>query len=71
MDVKDILSMSFFSQSMDQLIENTVPVSIRMQRSIKMDDPVCKFAFYFSHYWKNLLRRLRVKRRRSRTKPDF
>lgn len=30
------------SQSLDQLIENTVPSSIRMHRSMKMDDPVCK-----------------------------
>lgn len=32
----------FLSQSLDQLIENTVPSSIRMNRSMKMDDPVCK-----------------------------
>lgn len=41
------------TQSLDQLIENTVPSSIRMQRSMKMDDPVCKltlrgvFFFFF------------------------
>uniref|UniRef100_A0A7N6AHR2 glycine dehydrogenase (aminomethyl-transferring) n=1 Tax=Anabas testudineus TaxID=64144 RepID=A0A7N6AHR2_ANATE len=29
-------------ESIDQLIENTVPASIRMQRSMKMDDPVCE-----------------------------
>eukprot|EP00064_Thunnus_orientalis_P018669 superscaffoldBa00004371_g18772 len=29
-------------ESIDQLIENTVPSSIRMQRSMKMDDPVCE-----------------------------
>uniref|UniRef100_A0A672INX3 glycine dehydrogenase (aminomethyl-transferring) n=1 Tax=Salarias fasciatus TaxID=181472 RepID=A0A672INX3_SALFA len=29
-------------ESIDQLIENTVPSSIRMQRSMKLDDPVCE-----------------------------
>uniref|UniRef100_A0A4W6EKK1 glycine dehydrogenase (aminomethyl-transferring) n=1 Tax=Lates calcarifer TaxID=8187 RepID=A0A4W6EKK1_LATCA len=29
-------------ESIDQLIENTVPASIRMQWSMKMDDPVCE-----------------------------
>uniref|UniRef100_A0A8C2YVU9 glycine dehydrogenase (aminomethyl-transferring) n=1 Tax=Cyclopterus lumpus TaxID=8103 RepID=A0A8C2YVU9_CYCLU len=29
-------------ESLDQLIENTVPSSIRMQRSMKMDDPICE-----------------------------
>uniref|UniRef100_A0AAQ5ZKZ4 glycine dehydrogenase (aminomethyl-transferring) n=1 Tax=Amphiprion ocellaris TaxID=80972 RepID=A0AAQ5ZKZ4_AMPOC len=29
-------------ESVDQLIEDTVPSSIRMQRSMKMDDPVCE-----------------------------
>uniref|UniRef100_A0A8C5HRX0 glycine dehydrogenase (aminomethyl-transferring) n=1 Tax=Gouania willdenowi TaxID=441366 RepID=A0A8C5HRX0_GOUWI len=29
-------------ESIDQLIENTVPASIRMQRTMKMDDPVCE-----------------------------
>ncbi|TNM89292.1 hypothetical protein fugu_003526 [Takifugu bimaculatus] len=29
-------------ESIDQLIENTVPSSIRMRRSMKMDDPVCE-----------------------------
>ncbi|KAI3372626.1 hypothetical protein L3Q82_023106 [Scortum barcoo] len=29
-------------ETMDQLIENTVPASIRMHRSMKMDDPVCE-----------------------------
>uniref|UniRef100_A0A8C4I4A9 glycine dehydrogenase (aminomethyl-transferring) n=1 Tax=Dicentrarchus labrax TaxID=13489 RepID=A0A8C4I4A9_DICLA len=29
-------------ESIDQLIEDTVPESIRMQRSMKMDDPVCE-----------------------------
>uniref|UniRef100_A0A667XWA8 glycine dehydrogenase (aminomethyl-transferring) n=1 Tax=Myripristis murdjan TaxID=586833 RepID=A0A667XWA8_9TELE len=29
-------------ESIDQLIENTVPASIRIQRSMKMDDPVCE-----------------------------
>uniref|UniRef100_H3DDQ2 Glycine cleavage system P protein n=1 Tax=Tetraodon nigroviridis TaxID=99883 RepID=H3DDQ2_TETNG len=29
-------------ESVDQLIENTVPSSIRMRRSMKMDDPVCE-----------------------------
>lgn len=36
---------SFLWQSIDQLIESTVPSSIRMRRSMKMDDPVCKFIF--------------------------
>lgn len=30
-------------QSIEQLIEDTVPSAIRMQRSMRMDDPVCKF----------------------------
>lgn len=41
----------FPPQSIDQLIENTVPSSIRMLRSMKMDDPVCKFIlihFFFN-----------------------
>uniref|UniRef100_A0A7N8XX54 glycine dehydrogenase (aminomethyl-transferring) n=1 Tax=Mastacembelus armatus TaxID=205130 RepID=A0A7N8XX54_9TELE len=29
-------------ESIDQLIENTVPSSIRMQRSMRMDDPLCE-----------------------------
>uniref|UniRef100_A0A8C9YC97 glycine dehydrogenase (aminomethyl-transferring) n=1 Tax=Sander lucioperca TaxID=283035 RepID=A0A8C9YC97_SANLU len=29
-------------ESIDQLIENTVPSSIRIQRSMKMDDPICE-----------------------------
>uniref|UniRef100_A0A8C7YL53 glycine dehydrogenase (aminomethyl-transferring) n=1 Tax=Oryzias sinensis TaxID=183150 RepID=A0A8C7YL53_9TELE len=29
-------------ESIDQLIENTVPASIRLQRSLKMDDPICE-----------------------------
>ncbi|KAA8592591.1 hypothetical protein FQN60_018046 [Etheostoma spectabile] len=29
-------------KSIDQLIENTVPSSIRIQRSMKMDDPICE-----------------------------
>uniref|UniRef100_A0A673C8G9 Glycine cleavage system P protein n=1 Tax=Sphaeramia orbicularis TaxID=375764 RepID=A0A673C8G9_9TELE len=29
-------------ESIDQLIENTVPASIRMNRSMKMDDPICE-----------------------------
>lgn len=33
-------------QSIAQLIEDTVPESIRIQRSMKMDDPLCKFIFF-------------------------
>uniref|UniRef100_A0A3B3ZSA5 glycine dehydrogenase (aminomethyl-transferring) n=1 Tax=Periophthalmus magnuspinnatus TaxID=409849 RepID=A0A3B3ZSA5_9GOBI len=29
-------------ESVDQLIENTVPSSIRIHRSLKMDDPICE-----------------------------
>lgn len=29
-------------QTVDELIEKTLPSSIRLQRSLKMDDPVCK-----------------------------
>uniref|UniRef100_A0A671UHP3 glycine dehydrogenase (aminomethyl-transferring) n=1 Tax=Sparus aurata TaxID=8175 RepID=A0A671UHP3_SPAAU len=29
-------------ESIDQLIEDTVPASIRMQKSMKMDDPLCE-----------------------------
>lgn len=44
----------FFTQSIDQLIENTVPASIRMQRSMKMDDPVCKFIILYIYYMMEL-----------------
>uniref|UniRef100_A0A3B4F4D8 glycine dehydrogenase (aminomethyl-transferring) n=1 Tax=Pundamilia nyererei TaxID=303518 RepID=A0A3B4F4D8_9CICH len=37
-DMLDVLGL----ESVDQLIENTVPSSIRLQRSLKMDDPVCE-----------------------------
>lgn len=35
-------------QSISHLIENTVPASIRLGRSLKMDDPVCKFCLSLS-----------------------
>ncbi|MEQ2249769.1 hypothetical protein ILYODFUR_032732 [Ilyodon furcidens] len=38
-EMLDVLAL----ESVDQLIENTVPPSIRIQRSLKMDDPICKF----------------------------
>uniref|UniRef100_A0A668TMQ5 glycine dehydrogenase (aminomethyl-transferring) n=1 Tax=Oreochromis aureus TaxID=47969 RepID=A0A668TMQ5_OREAU len=37
-DMLDVLGL----ESVDQLIENTVPSSIRLQRSLRMDDPVCE-----------------------------
>ncbi|KAF6739300.1 Glycine dehydrogenase (decarboxylating), mitochondrial [Oryzias melastigma] len=37
-DMLDVLGL----ESIDQLIENTVPASIRLQRSLKMDDPICE-----------------------------
>uniref|UniRef100_A0A8C6UNZ6 Glycine dehydrogenase (decarboxylating) n=1 Tax=Neogobius melanostomus TaxID=47308 RepID=A0A8C6UNZ6_9GOBI len=37
-EMLDILEL----ESIDQLIENTVPSSIRLPRSLKMDDPVCE-----------------------------
>lgn len=46
----------FFAQSIDQLIEDTVPASIRMQKSMKMDDPLCKLNISLSicvHIWFN------------------
>lgn len=43
------------TQSLDQLIENTVPSSIRMQRSMKMDDPVCKLTLRGFFFFKSRL----------------
>lgn len=43
--VTKVYVVCFPLQSIDQLIENTVPSSIRMSRSLKMDDPICKFVF--------------------------
>lgn len=46
----------FFAQSIDQLIEDTVPASIRMQKSMKMDDPLCKLnisLYICVHIWFN------------------
>lgn len=32
-------------QSVEELIEKTLPPSIRLQRTMKMDDPICKFVY--------------------------
>lgn len=57
--IKKMLFFLFFfppsPQSIDQLIEDTVPSSIRMQRTMKMDDPVCKFTFIWKYRFNNLI----------------
>lgn len=35
--------LSVWFQSISELIENTIPSSIRLERNLRMDDPVCKF----------------------------